>query len=66
MATTVSTSGEHATSAEHHHELGFIRTYLFSTDHKMIAKQFLLLSLIFLFVGGLLAGLVRWQLGFPG
>jgi cytochrome c oxidase subunit 1 len=64
MSTTVATSGEHAT--EHHHELGFIRTYLFSTDHKMIAKQFLLLSLIFLFVGGLLAGLVRWQLGFPG
>src|SRR5688572_13419306 len=66
MATTATTAGHHATEAEHHHELGFIRTYIFSTDHKMIAKQFLLASLFFLIVGGLLAGLVRWQLGFPG
>ena len=66
MATTVGTSGTHVTGAEHHHELGFIRTYIFSTDHKMIAKQFLLLSLIFLMVGGLLAGVIRWQLGYPG
>ena len=27
-----------------HHELGFIRTYIFSTDHKMIARQFLFLG----------------------
>ncbi len=65
MTTTVMTSGGHAAVAEHH-ELGFIRTYIFSTDHKMIAKQFLLASLFFLMVGGLLAGVVRWQLGFPG
>ena len=32
----------------------------------MIAKQFLTVSLIFLVLGGALAGLVRWQLGFPG
>ena len=66
MATTAATAGQHATETEHHHELGFIRTYIFSTDHKMIAKQFLLASLVFLLLGGLLAGLVRWQLGFPG
>ena len=65
MATTVATSGEHATGVEDH-ELGFIRTYIFSTDHKMIAKQFLVASLVFLLLGGLLAALVRWQLGFPG
>ena len=65
MATTVETSGDHVAGAEHH-ELGFIRTYIFSTDHKMIAKQFLLASLVFLALGGLLAGVVRWQLGFPG
>jgi len=49
----------------HHHDKGFVRTYIFSTDHKMIAKQFMWASLFFLFVGGALAGLIRWQLGFP-
>ena len=63
MATTV--SAEHHAGHDHH-ELGFIRTYLFSTDHKMIAKQFMVTSLMFLLLGGLLAGLFRWQLGFPG
>ena len=28
-----------------HHELGFVRTYIFSTDHKMIARQFLFMGL---------------------
>ena len=65
MSTTATAAG-HETAAEHHHELGFIRTYIFSTDHKMIAKQFLLASLFFLLVGGILAAGVRWQLGFPG
>jgi cytochrome c oxidase subunit 1 len=49
-----------------HHEPSFLRTYIFSTDHKTIAKQFLFVSLFFLVVGGLLASLMRWQLGFPG
>ena len=66
MATTAVTAEQHATTAQHDHELGFIRTYVFSTDHKMIAKQFLLASLFFLLVGGLLAAGIRWQLGFPG
>ncbi len=65
MATTAPSAGHHATEHEHH-ELGFVRTYLFSTDHKMIAKQFMITSLSFLLLGGLLAGLFRWQLGFPG
>ena len=25
---------------EEHHELGFIRKYIFSEDHKIIAKQY--------------------------
>ncbi|HIF37708.1 MAG TPA: cytochrome c oxidase subunit I [Gemmatimonadetes bacterium] len=52
--------------SEDHHHLGFIRTYIFSTDHKMIAKQFLVTSLLFLAIGGILAAMIRWQLGFPG
>jgi cytochrome c oxidase subunit 1 len=50
----------------HHEEPPFIRKYIFSTDHKMIAKQFLFMSLFFLVVGGALAAMIRWQLGFPG
>ena len=64
--TTVATPVEHGAEHEAHHDLGFIRTYIFSTDHKVIAKQFLTVSLTFLVIGGLLAGVVRWQLGFPG
>jgi cytochrome c oxidase subunit 1 len=48
-----------------HHELGFLRTYVFSTDHKMIGRQFLFLGLVMLVIGGLLAMLIRWQLGWP-
>jgi len=47
-------------------ELGFIRTYVFSTDHKVIGIQFLFTGLIMLVVGGLMAMLMRWQLGWPG
>ena len=49
----------------HHPELGFIRTYIFSLDHKMIGRQFLFMSLIMIVVGALLAMLVRWQLAWP-
>ena len=49
-----------------HHELPFIRKYIFATDHKMIAKQFMFVSLFFLVIGGLLATMMRWQLGYPG
>lgn len=52
--------------SEKAHELGFIRKYIFSTDHKMIGIQFLFTSLFFMLFGGLLAMLVRWQLGWPG
>ena len=48
------------------HKLSFWRKYVFSTDHKMIGTQFLFTTLFFFFVGGVLALLLRWQLGFPG
>jgi len=53
------------TAAADAHELSFVRKYIFSTDHKIIGIQFLLMSLLFLFVGGLLAMLIRWQQGYP-
>src|SRR5947208_13675775 len=54
------------TTAHAHPELGFLRKYVFSTDHKIIGIQFLFSGLIFLFIGGALAMLVRIQLGWPG
>ena len=54
------------TEHEHHDDRSFVRRYIFSTDHKIIGIQFLLMSLLFLLVGGVLAMLMRWQLGFPG
>jgi len=32
-----------------HHELGFIRKYIFSTDHKVIGIQYGISGLLFLF-----------------
>ena len=47
------------------HPHGFLRTYVFSEDHKVIGKQFMALSLLMMVVGGFLAMLVRWQLAWP-
>ena len=49
----------------HHEELGFWRTYVFSTDHKMIGRQFLFLGLFMMILGGVLALMLRWQLAWP-
>ena len=45
--------------------MGFWRGYVFSTDHKTIAKQYLAIGLFWAIVGGLLAYLMRWQLAYP-
>src|SRR5262245_43962688 len=61
-------SASHTThaAAEHaHHEPSFLRKYIFSEDHKIIGIQFLFSGLIFLFIGGALALLVRMQVGWP-
>ncbi|MBI2945280.1 MAG: cbb3-type cytochrome c oxidase subunit I [Candidatus Wallbacteria bacterium] len=52
--------------AHHAEPTGFLSRVVFSRDHKVIAKQFLLLGLLFLGLGGILALLIRWQLAFPG
>jgi cytochrome c oxidase subunit 1 len=56
----------HEAAAGGHHEQSFVRKYIFSTDHKIIGIQFLFMSLLFLLVGGTLAMMMRWQLGYPG
>ena len=50
---------------EGHSHQSFISKYIFSYDHKMIAKQYLLLGLLMFLVGGLLALFLRWELGYP-
>jgi cytochrome c oxidase subunit 1 len=44
----------------------FLSKYVFSFDHKVIAKQFLWYGIFFLGVGGMMALLIRWTLAFPG
>ena len=44
----------------------FIRRYIFSTDHKVIGIQYILTGLVMAAIGGLLAALIRLQLGWPG
>src|ERR1043165_4724895 len=66
MSETTGTAHGHTHTAHAgHHELGFVRTYIFSTDHKMIARQFLFMGLFMMILGGLLALIVRWQLAWP-
>lgn len=61
----MSVSLPHEAEAHHHPELGFLRKYIFSEDHKIIGIQFLFSALIFFLIGGTLALLVRTQLGWP-
>ena len=60
-------SGAAASMHDAHHEAptSFVRKYVFSTDHKMIAKQYIFIALFWAFVGGLLAYMFRWQLAWP-
>ncbi len=54
--------GAHGHCHVHHLTLGSL---FFTTDHKGIARQYLYSSFFFLALGGLMAMLMRWQLGFP-
>ena len=53
-------------SAEHaHHEETFFQKYIFSMDHKMIAKQFLITGIIMAFIGMALSLFFRLQIAWP-
>ena len=45
---------------------GWIRKYIFSTDHKVIGIQYWLLALVSVFIGMALSALMRLQLAWPG
>ena len=54
---------------EHHHgdkyQSNFITHYIFSQDHKVIAKQFLITGMFWGIVGAAMSIVFRLQLGFP-
>src|SRR6476659_6932404 len=56
----------HDEHGDEHHELGFWRKYVFSTDHKVIGIQYGISGLLFLFFGLCLMMMMRWQLAYPG
>ena len=49
-----------------HAELGIFHKYFWSTDHKMIAMQYLFTGAAMALIGGYLAYVFRMQLAFPG
>ena len=52
--------------ADHaHHKETFITKYIFSQDHKMIAKQYLITGLIMGIIGIAMSLLFRLQLAWP-
>ncbi len=48
--------------AHEHHEPGFFQKYIFSTDHKTIGIQYGVMALLFLVIGFLLIGAMRWSI----
>ena len=58
-------SAHAADGHDDHHEQSWLTTYIFSQDHKMIGKQFLMTGIFWAFVGGLLSLFFRMQLAWP-
>ena len=50
----------------HHEDNDFLFKYIFSTDHKMIAKQFFLTGSLMGLIGMIMSMIFRLQLGYPG
>lgn len=54
---------------DHHHgdkfQSNFLTHYVFSTDHKMISRQFLITGIFWAFIGAAMSVIFRLQLGFP-
>jgi cytochrome c oxidase subunit I len=62
--TGVPHEAHHEVHHEHHHET-FLTKYVFSQDHKTIAKQFLITGMFWAVLGGFFSVVFRLQLGFP-
>jgi cytochrome c oxidase subunit I len=58
-------SSHHTAVAVEHHKESFIRKYIFSYDHKMIGKQYLITALMWGIIGMILSWIMRLQLAYP-
>jgi cytochrome c oxidase subunit 1 len=58
--------GHHAHHDEHHHEEHWVTKYVFSMDHKVISRQFLITAVIMAVLAMLMSILFRLQLAWPG
>jgi cytochrome c oxidase subunit I len=58
--------GHHDAHHDEHEHPGFWRTYIFSTDHKMISKQFLITAVFMGVLAMMLSLFFRLQLAWPG
>ena len=58
-------SHAHDDHGHHHHKETFITKYIFSQDHKMIAKQYLITGTIMGIIGIVMSLLFRMQLAWP-
>ncbi len=56
---------DHSHDHDHHHKDTFITKYIFSIDHKMIAKQYLITGIIMGVIGVGMSMLFRMQLAWP-
>ena len=67
METTLQQHPQEVNVSHHevHHKQNFVQKYIFSTDHKIIAKQFLISSILWAIIGMGLSVIFRLQLGFP-
>jgi cytochrome c oxidase subunit 1 len=77
MSNEATTGHAHAAHAQHdshghahahgheHHEQHFITKWIFSQDHKVIAKQYLITGILWAIIGALFSVFFRLQLGFP-
>jgi cytochrome c oxidase subunit 1 len=66
MASVAHEGHGHDHHDDHHHEEGFVSKYIFSQDHKMIGKQFLMTAVFMGLVAMMLSILFRIQLAWPG
>ncbi len=66
MATLTHDAHGHHDAHHDHHEESFVSKYIFSQDHKMIGKQFLITAVFMGLVAMMLSILFRIQLAWPG
>jgi len=66
MATHPVEVGTGDESHGHHEEQSFVRKYLLSTDHKIIAMQYMFTGMAFAVLAGFFSYVFRMQLAWPG